>query len=103
MRLRTVFLVLWPAAAAHAQNGFEAAARYWFPNMASTLRVARGGIGTDLDARRDLGMGDTNFPEGEVTWVRGRSRLSFDYTPIEYSGDAVLARTVVFNGRTYTA
>jgi hypothetical protein len=95
-------LLLWSSAAT-AQHGFELSARYWFPDMAGTVRVARGGIGTDLDARTDLGIDNTNFPQGNVTWYHGRSSLGFAYTPIEYSGDDVLSRTVVFNGRTYSA
>lgn len=72
------------------------------PQMGSRIRVERSGFGTDIDARRDLGMPDTNFPRGGVTWQRGRSRLRFDYTPIAYSGDQTVTRTVVFNGREYT-
>jgi hypothetical protein len=47
-------------------------------------------------------MADTNFPAGNFLWQRGRSRLRFDYTPIDYSGDQTVTRTVLFGGRQYT-
>lgn len=70
--------------------------------MATHIRVSSNGIGTEIDAKSDLGIPDTNFPSGNFTWQRGRSRLRFDYTPIDYSGDQTVTRTVVFGGREYT-
>jgi hypothetical protein len=72
------------------------------PQMATQLRVEANGFGTDIDARRDLGMADTHFPAGNFIWQHGRSRLRFDYTPIDYSGDETVTRTVLFGGREYT-
>jgi len=72
------------------------------PQMATRIRVEANGLGTDIDARRDLGIPDTNFPAGNFTWQHGRSRLRFDYTPIDYSGDQTVTRTVFFGGREYT-
>ena len=70
--------------------------------MASTVRVSSAGLGADIDARRDLGIADTNFPAGSFAWQHGRSRLRFDYTPIDYSGDQTVTRTSLFGGRQYT-
>lgn len=70
--------------------------------MGSRIRVEQNGFGTDIDARRDLGMPDTNFPQGGFTWQRGRSRVRFEYTPIDYSGDQTVARTIIFRGQPYT-
>jgi hypothetical protein len=72
------------------------------PQMATRIRVEASGFGTDIDARRDLGMPDTNFPSGNFEWRHGRTRLRFDYTPIDYSGDETVTRTVLFGGREYT-
>jgi hypothetical protein len=71
--------------------------------MASRIRVDAAGFGTDIDTRRDLGMPDTNFPEGDFTWQHGRNRVRFSYTPIDYTGDQTVTRTVVFRGQSYTA
>ena len=70
--------------------------------MSTHLRVEANGFGTDIDARRDLGMDDARFPAGNFIWQHGRSRLRFDYTPIDYSGDQTVTRTVLFGGREYT-
>ena len=86
----------------NAQNSIEFTGRYWIPRMASRIRVESNGFGTDIDAVRDLGMPDTNFPQGGFTWQHGRSRVHFEYTPIDYSGDQTVTRTLVFRGQPYT-
>jgi hypothetical protein len=70
--------------------------------MSNRIRIESNGFGTDIDTRADLGMDDANFPAGNFTWQHGRSRLRFDYTPIDYSGDQTVTRTVFFGGREYT-
>ncbi len=86
-----------------AQRAVEFEGRYWVPQMSGRVRVDQNGVGTDIDARRDLGIPDTNFPEGRFTFQgAGRNRLQFTYTPIDYTGDADVTRTVIFNGRQYT-
>jgi hypothetical protein len=85
-----------------AQANLDLEGRYWMPQMSANLRVERGGSGTDIDARRDLGTPDTNFPQGAVTWTHGRNLLSFTYTPIDLTGDQTVSRTIVFRGVSYT-
>jgi hypothetical protein len=99
--IRLIVLLL-SAAALSAQPHFELEARYWFSQVNSKLRVESQGLGTDIDARSDLGFSDTDFPIGRVALHWGRNRLSFDYTPIEFTGDQTVSRTLVFNGRTYS-
>ena len=70
--------------------------------MSTRLRVESNGLATDIDARGDLGIPDTNFPAGSVEFRHGRTRLRFDYTPIDYSGDQNVTRTILFGGREYT-
>ena len=76
--------------------------RFWIPQMSSRLRVEQNGVGTEIDGGRDLGIPDTNFPEGSLAFLTGHSRLRFSYTPIDYSGDQTVTRTLLFNGRQYT-
>jgi len=81
----------------------EIEGRYWIPRMAnSQVRVEKLGIATDVDLQKDLGVDNREFPEiaASVSWRR--SRFRFDFTPIRYSGDHNVSRTIVFNGRTYT-
>ncbi len=85
--------------AAQAQVDLEG--RYWMPQMSARIRVERGGFGTDIDARRDLGIPDANFPQGGITWTHGRNALSFTYTPVDLSGDQTVSRTIVFRGQSY--
>jgi hypothetical protein len=86
----------------HAQSSFEFTGRYWFTRMGSRIRVEQNGFGTDIDARRDLGMPDKNFPQGGFLWRRGRSLLRFEYTPIDYAGDRTVTRTILFHGQPFT-
>jgi hypothetical protein len=86
----------------HAQNSFEFTGRAWFTTMGSRIRVEQGSIGTDIDARSDLGMSDTTFPQGGFAWRRGRSLLRFEYTPIDYTGDRTVTRTILFRGQPFT-
>jgi len=100
--LRLASVVVFCGLAAVAQDTVEFEGRYWIPQFSSRLRVTAGGFGTEVDARQDLGIADTNFPVGGVRWQHGRHHLVFGYTPLDYSGDQVVSRTVVFNGRQYT-
>jgi hypothetical protein len=84
-----------------AQDSLDLVGRYWMPQMVSRIRVERNGFGTDFDAQHDLGMTDPNFPSGGFTWRCGRSRLRFDYTPIDCTGDQVVTHTIVFRGTVY--
>jgi hypothetical protein len=86
------------------QRAVEFEARYWNPRSHSRIRVTSGGVGSDIDFRKDLGIPDTKFQEGRFTFQgRGMNRLRFAYTPIDYAGDGKVARTVWFDGRQYTA
>ncbi len=98
----TVFFAGLAATVAQAQPTVELEGRYWIPQMGSRLRVEQNGVGTDIDAKKDLGIPDTNFPEGSVALQYGRSTLRFSYTPIDYSGDHFVSRTILFHGQAFT-
>jgi hypothetical protein len=98
---RLIVLSLFPALLI-AQSSVEFTGRYWMPQLGSRIRVESNGFGTDIEGARDLGIPNTNFPSGGFAWQHGRSRLRFEYTPIEYSGDQNVTRTVFFGGRQYT-
>jgi hypothetical protein len=98
---RWIFALL-ASGALSAQPSVELEGRYWFSNVNSRIRVESQGVGTDIDAKTDLGFTNTSFPEVHAALRWGYSRLSFQYTPIEFTGDRTVSRTLVFNGRTYT-
>ena len=85
-----------------AQTSVELEGQYWFTQLHATIRVEKNGFGTDIDARKDLGMTDANFPVGRASVSWGHHTLSFEYTPIDFSGDQIVSRTLTFNGNTYT-
>jgi hypothetical protein len=96
------FLILFAAAASLlGQTEIEVTGRYWNPDVSGRMRVERGGIGTDIDMKNDLGFERTGFPQGAFALRHGRNRLTVRYTPLEYSGDRNVSRTVVFRGQPY--
>src|SRR5262249_61648467 len=70
--MRTAILFFLPTLLA-AQQNFEFTGRYWIPHMNTRIRVESAGLGTDIDARADLGIRDTNFPEAPFTWHHART------------------------------
>jgi hypothetical protein len=103
MRVVVGLLLSAVAAQLFAQSEVEFVGRYWIPQVTGRLRVEQGGFGTDIDLKRDLGFPDNRFPQGTFTWRKGRSKLTFRYTPMDYTGDQNVVRTIVFRGRQYTA
>jgi hypothetical protein len=86
-----------------AQPTVDLEGRYWRTQLGSRIRVDRNGIGTDIDLVNDLGFHDTGFPEGKVTVQgSGGNRLSIAYTPIDFTGDQTVSRTIIFNGQPFT-
>src|SRR5689334_13507402 len=85
-----------------AQPTVEITGRYWITDMAGNLRVERNGLGTDIAAKNDLGMSDKNFPQANFVLRAKRSKLTFRYTSIDYSGDRDVTRTLNFDGKQYT-
>ena len=89
-----------------ALPGFEAGVRgtYWFPDLSATAQTTTAGIPeTKFDVKDDLGVGDENFLSGEAFLRFGRVTFRLGYTPIRFDGDDTLARTIVFNGQTFSA
>ena len=100
--MRCCFLGGLLALCLHAQPTLYFEGRYWRTQLGSRFRVDRNGIGTDIDVVKDLGFGDAGFPEGTFTLQgKGGNRLSFGYTPIDFSGDQTVSRTIVFNGEPF--
>lgn len=76
-------------------------ADYWRPELTAQVRI--GEIGTLLDLKDDLGVvDDDTFRVGATIRFSDRSRLHVSYTPLKYSGDKRLERTVIFDGKTYS-
>ena len=95
-----LFFNTMPAAA------FEIGARalYWFPAFKADMKVSGAGLaGDNLNLRDDLGVGNSSSPSFEAFGGMGRHSLSLAYTPMDYSGSALLGRQITFNGQTFAA
>jgi hypothetical protein len=91
------------ARAADAVVEFEG--RYWMPDLAAKAKVTESSIaGSDVNFKSELGIKDEDFPEGRFIWHTGpNSRIRAYYTQAQFKGDRIVARTINFDGKTYTA
>ena len=60
-------------------------------------------VGTRIDLEKDLNFGNSSQPVGEINLNLGDSRFSFGFTPLSFSGQGLLTRTINFNGNTFAA
>jgi len=69
-----------------------------------TFAVSGGGLaGSRIDLAQDLGYDDSQNLTAEVALQLGDLRLAAGFLPINFSGEGILNRTVIFNGKTYSA
>ena len=76
----------------------------WRPNP--TLEISSeslGIVGDRIDAVADLGFERKTFQDFRVVLRPSpKFKFRFGYTPIDYDGDTILTRSIVFNGQRYT-
>ena len=85
----------------------EGGADFWFPS--TDILVASGGsgaltglAGTQIDAKRDLGLTDKRLPKLQLTLRPARShKFRLEYIPIKYEATTTLTRNIDFNGQRY--
>ena len=95
--------VLLMAGSAFAPSVFalEAGVRgmYWGSTISGDVQTVTNGVpGTVLDLKSDLGLKDENVFNGEVFLKAGNFTFRVAYTPLKYTGSAVLSKLVVFDG-----
>lgn len=89
--------------AAHALE-FGARGYYWFATVSGGLGSGVDNApGTRLDIKDELGIDNENLPAAEAYVGAGKHHLSLMYTPLDYTGDAVLSKPVSFKGSLYPA
>jgi len=78
----------------------EFGATLWNPDLAGTISSEQFGlIGTKIDFLTDLGYEKTRFSDVRlVLRPSKKSKIRFQYTPIEYTAETSFKREVVFNG-----
>jgi len=81
----------------------ELAGDLWSPSPTLTISSeALGIVGSQIDAVNDLGFEKTRFKELRLVLRPGtKHKFRFDYIPIDFSGDVMLKRDIVFNGQLY--
>jgi hypothetical protein len=85
-------------------GAFEIGARglYWFPSLTADIKVDDSGVaGNLLNLKDTLGVKEESFPSFEVFVGHGNHHLNVAYTPIAYSGSAMLTQKITFNGQTF--
>jgi hypothetical protein len=93
-------LAVSPVFAQDAVVEFEG--RYWITNLSAEAKVTQEGKGTDINLKSDLDIADKNFLSGRFAFfISPNHRLTLNYTPISYSTDSNIKRTVDFAGETY--
>jgi hypothetical protein len=85
------------------QYHVELSLRFWSPTPAlqlSTGSLANLGVGA-IDFVQEFGIANHRFTEYQVTSKAGRKhKLHYSSTPITYSADAIVSRTLQFGGLT---
>ena len=83
----------------------ELAGTIWNPTLTGVVSSEQFGIlGSDLDFVNDLGFQQTRFRDFELVLRPARKhRLRLQYTPIQYTAQSTLHRTITFNGQSFTA
>jgi hypothetical protein len=73
---------------------------FWRPTLDATVSSeSLGLLGSDIDAKADLGYVDKTIREFRLVFRPARKhRFRIAYTPVHYTGDVILDRTIVFNG-----
>jgi hypothetical protein len=82
----------------------EGVLNLWNPDLNATIESeSLGIIGDKLDIKTDLGYVDKQIREFRLV-LRPAKKHKFRvaYTPIDYSGDVILSRDIIFNGIKFT-
>jgi hypothetical protein len=110
--------IAWPRAAAAQYNApplsslaigeryhVELTGTLWNPDVTGLVSSDEfGQAGTSLDFVTDLGFKQTRFTDLKFVLRPARKhKLRFQYTPISYEGENVLAREIIFRGQKINA
>jgi len=96
-------LLAGPQAVSAQGHMAELGVRYWKPSPELVLAsgsLTRVGLG-DVDFVQDFGIEDTSFPEYRAVIGR-KHKLRVSKVSFNYTADATVRRTLVFQGRTFT-
>ena len=83
----------------------EISGTFWNPSLFGVISSEQFDIlGTDVDFVGDLGFKRTRFKDFRIVLRPSKkSRFRIQYTPVVYTSETQLQRTIVFGGQTYSA
>ena len=98
--LAVALCLLWGSQALAQEPIVEFEGRYWMTTLSAVTKWR----GTDIDLKSDLGVNEKNIPYGRFDInIFSSNRLTLTYTPISYSVNTNIRRTIEFGGQTYSA
>ncbi len=101
--LTTVLLFLLTlSSTSFADELLSIKAGYQLLSPEGTIAGTSNGVGGKFDVRRDLDLDDSTGFTGEIALNWGKSRISFNYLPISFSGTGTLKVDGTFNGKTFS-
>lgn len=79
--------------------------RYWFTAFDSKIKISNGSAdGTELDPVGDLGFEKKKkFWEVRASLGDASNKIRYSFVPLKWNAAATISRSVVFNGKTYSA
>lgn len=86
----------------YAEPVLELEGMFWMPSLDAKAKVVENGQGTEVDFSEDLGVEDEDFTEIRLSiQSSANTKLRFGYSQVDYSGDAIITDTYIFDGTTY--
>ncbi len=76
--------------------------RYWFSDIDGNIRLSDGGVGTNIDLVRDLGVDDDDFFDARITLELGSHRLRYGFMPLKWEGRNTITTDIEFGDETFS-
>lgn len=91
------------AGLASAEPTIELQGRYWFPDLRSNAQISSSStVGTVVDLKDDLGVGNEAIPEGQLIWhITRKHELRAGANFATFNGSKFVTKNITFDGTTY--
>lgn len=90
-------------AGAQERTRFEIEINLWDQDVTGQLKIVEQGIGDTIDLASDLALAGETIDDLRITFHPSkRTEIRLTGTPISYSGDSVVSRSIEFAGQTFT-
>ena len=96
-------LILGMSTYAHADETISIKAGYMMLTPSGQFAATVNNTGTRIDLEQDLNFDNSKQFTGEVGISLGDSLFTLAYIPLSFTGNGMLARSISYNGQTFTA